>query len=83
MQSWPNPRMLLATTLALAAALAGDPTSVAQAGATSAAGKAPASASVEVTLTQGASLPGVTVTMPVVGLSMEYPTMATDLGTGA
>jgi len=37
----------------------------------------------EVTLTQGASLPGVSVAMPAVGLSLEYPVMATDLGAGA
>jgi hypothetical protein len=38
---------------------------------------------VEVTLTQGASAPGVQVTMPPVGLSLEYPVMAAALGAGA
>ncbi len=37
----------------------------------------------EVTLTQGAGLPSVQVTMPPVGLSLEYPVMALDLGAGA
>ncbi len=37
----------------------------------------------QVTLTEGASAPGVQMTMPAVGLSVEYPVMALDLGAGA
>ncbi|HTU77218.1 MAG TPA: hypothetical protein VMF09_00505 [Solirubrobacteraceae bacterium] len=42
-----------------------------------------ANAPAQVTLTQGAGTPGVQITMPPVGLSIEYPVMALDLGAGA
>jgi hypothetical protein len=37
----------------------------------------------EVTLTPALAVPGVAVTMPPVGLSVEYPTMVQDLGTAS
>jgi hypothetical protein len=84
----PRTRTLLAATLALVALTVGGG-ALSSPGARAAAGGSPAGkhrttvAAAEVTLTQGASLPGVQVTMPPVGLSMEYPVMATDLGAGA
>jgi hypothetical protein len=77
-------RPLLASALALALALGGGAGSLGTAEAKPARhqrAKGPKPA--EVTLTEGASVPGVTVAMPPVGLSMEYPVMALDLGEGA
>ncbi len=87
--------ILLASVLALGLAFAGGNLSVAGAlrpadafaAAPAARGKPAkppaARPAQEVAITQGASAPGVDVTMPAVGLSMEYPVMAQDLGAGA
>jgi hypothetical protein len=85
MRRRPRTSILLASVLALVLAGAGVSTAVAPAATKGspavkrAAGPPPA----EVTLTQGAGLPGVQVTMPPIGLSLEYPVMALDLGAGA
>jgi hypothetical protein len=80
MQRRPATPILLATVLALAlGALA-----VSSAGTWAAARAARATAGhpQEITLTRGAGATGVQLTMPVIGLSMEYPVIATDLGAG-
>jgi hypothetical protein len=85
MRRQPRTRTLLAMALALAlgAGAVGSSGALAAPGGRPA-GKHPATPGAsEVALTQGASLPGVQVTMPAVGLSMEYPVMALDLGAGA
>lgn len=72
---------MLATSVALALAGASCASAAAASAPAANANKPPAVS--EVTLTQGAAVPGVKVAMPVVGLSMEYSVMAQALGTGA
>lgn len=83
MRRRPPTRTSLATVpvLALAVAAAGCASAVAASVPAPHARTPPAVS--EVTLTQGAAVPGVKVAMPAVGLSMEYPVMAQDLGGGA
>jgi len=88
MRRWPCKLVLLAAALGLGSALLGSAGSYGQdlaaasgahrGHAPSAAGRPP-----EVALTQGAGAPGAQVTMAPVGLSLEYPVMALDLGAGA
>src|SRR5207302_4839524 len=78
---------LLASLCACLLALAGGPTSGYAAAPTKPAkGKPHHRAAIppsEVTLTPNLAAGGIAVTMPPVGLSVEYPTMAQDLGTAS